>query len=81
MKSEIKAAIARSAAHNEIVRVKVRNLANVPAVCEQVAEVADYVETDDMSSEARMIDIWGKTYDGDEFRIYCVADLGMGEDE
>ena len=72
--NNIARAIARSVSHNEIVRCNVAILANgLRAVSEQ-ADVEDSVELDDMSSDKRFIDVWGKTYDGDDFRLYLFAE-------
>ena len=71
--STIKEAIARSVSHNEIVRCNVTTLTSgLRAVSEQ-ADVDDHAELDDLNSDARFIDVWGNTWEGEEFRIYLFA--------
>jgi hypothetical protein len=71
--TNLKEAIARSVSHNEIVRCEVAVLTNGLRALSEIADVEDSVETDDLSSDKRMIDVWGKTWDGDDFRIYLTA--------
>ena len=72
----IASAIARSVSHNEIARVDVENLDDGLRAVSEIADVDDCAELDDTSSGTRYIDVWGKTYDGDEFRLYLFAILG-----
>ena len=75
MKTEntIVSAIARGVSHNEIARVDVENLDDGLRAVSEIADVDDCAELDDTSSDKRYIDVWGKTYDGDEFRLYLFA--------
>lgn len=72
--SQIKDAIARSVSHNEIVRCNVTSLTSGLRAVDEQADVEDYVELEDNQSAYRFIDVWGKTWDGAEFRIYLFAD-------
>lgn len=69
----IKSAIARSVSHNEIVRCPVTTLTGGLRAVSEMADVEDSVEIDDMSSDKRLVDVWGKTWDGEAFRLYLFA--------
>lgn len=75
MKTEkdIKTAIARSVSHNEIVMCPVQSLGSGPRAVEQYALVEDYCECELPNFEYRIIDVWGKTYEDAEFRLYLFA--------
>lgn len=72
--NNITSAIARSASHNEIVRCNVAILANGLRAVSEAADVEDSSELDDISTDKRFIDVWGKTYDGASFRLYLFAE-------
>lgn len=72
--SKITTAIARSASHTEIVRCNVTALNSGLRAVSQMADVDGYSELDDPNSDARYIDVWGKTYEGAEFRLHLFAD-------
>jgi hypothetical protein len=65
-------AISRSVSHDEIVRCEVTCLTNGLRAVSEVADVEGSVEIEDTSGENRLIDVWGKTYEGDEFRLYLL---------
>jgi hypothetical protein len=70
----LKEAIERSASQNEIVRVTVTTLTGGARAVEDLAVVEGDTECDDPKSDLRMIDIWGRTFDGREFRLHLLPD-------
>ena len=66
-------AIARSRSHNEIVRVIVTDRDSALTAVNARSESYDSVETDDMSTGKRMIDVWGDDGQGGEFRLHLVT--------
>lgn len=72
--TNLKSAIDRSVSHDEIVRCRVTCLANGLRAVSEIADVEDSVEIDDMSSDRRLVDVWGTTWDGERFRLYLYAD-------
>lgn len=74
--TDLKSALKRSVSHNEIVRCPVTFLENGLRALDEMADVEDSVEIDDMSSDLRLMDVWGKTWDGANFRLYLFANHG-----
>lgn len=72
--TDLKSALNRSVSHNEIVRCPVTTLTSGLRAVSEMADVEDSVEIDDMSSDLRMVDVWGKTWGGDDFRLYLFAE-------
>jgi len=72
--TDLKSAIRRSVSHDEIVRCPVIALTGGLRALSEMADVEDSVEIDDMSSDRRMVDVWGKTWDGEQFRIYLFVE-------
>lgn len=70
---EIVTAIKRSISHGEIVRVEVPSLAEGEQWVSDRSESYDSTETDDLSADTRMLDIWGDDGQGGEFRLYLVT--------
>lgn len=72
--TDLNSALRRSASYNEIVRCPVTFLENGLRALSEMADVEDSVEIDDMSSDRRLMDVWGKTWDGDNFRLYLFVE-------
>jgi hypothetical protein len=71
---DLASALKRSVSHNEIVRCPVTFLENGLRALSEMADVEDSVEIDDMSSDRRLVDVWGKTWDGEQFRLYLFVE-------
>ena len=75
MTTKIKSAIARSISHNEIVAVKVDDIAAALAAVDNVAAEYDHTGLDSGENGERREDVWGTTEDGSEFRLILVQIL------
>lgn len=75
MKTEtnLTAALKRSVSYNEIVRCEVVSLTSGLRALSEIADVDDSVELDDLHSEYRYVDVWGKTNEGGDFRLHLFA--------
>lgn len=71
--TDLKSALKRSVSHDEIVRCPVTTLTSGLRALNEMADVEGSVEIDDASSDSRLVDVWGKTWDGEEFRLYLFA--------
>ena len=77
MTTKIKSAIARSISHNEIVIVKVDDIAAALATVDVAAAEYDHTGLDSGDSGERREDVWGTTGDGSEFRLLLVKTLAI----
>jgi len=71
--SDMSTAIKRSIAHDEIVRVKVPSFAEGEQWVSERSESYDSTETDDLSTDTQMLDIWGDDGQCGEFRLHLVT--------
>lgn len=71
--NDIVTAIKRSISHSEIVRVEVPCISEGEQWVSDHSESYELTETDDISTDSPMLDIWGDDGQGGEFRLYLIA--------
>jgi hypothetical protein len=73
--ASLKAALTKSVRQQDIVRCRVTQLSNGLRAVSQIADVEGYVEVDDPKpgSTLRLLDVWGRTWAGDCFRLHLIA--------